>query len=229
MKKIHLLILIGAGILSFLFSFGASWFMKKNQPVLPPEPAKTQTENPQAASASGSLMPVPKALNAAEMDSLPQGLSERELENLIQDIRGRMQEYRSKEKKLSEEAERIQLAHQSLQEEIDRLNQLRNKISVLTQTLDEKEQAYKKTLLQIETIEQSNFQRLAATYDKMETTQASRILANMAAGSQSQDAIKILYYMTERTAAKVLGEIGTTQPDLAAMISIKLKRVQENG
>ena len=53
------------------------------------------------------------------------GLSERQLQNLIQDIRDRMQEYQNKEKQLTKEAERIELAHQSLQEEIDRLNQLR--------------------------------------------------------------------------------------------------------
>ena len=227
MKKIHLLIIIGAGILSFVLSFGVSWYLKKNQPVLPEDPSSTQmTEQP--VSAVGAL-PMPRSLNAAETDLMDLGLSERQLQNLIQDIRSRMQEYRNKEKQLMKEAERIELAHQSLQEEIDRLNQLRNKLSVLTQSLDDKEQLLKKTLLQVETIEQANFQRLAATYDKMETTQASTILTNMASGPQASDAIKILYYMSERTAAKVLGDIGTKQPELAAMISMKLKRVQESG
>ena len=228
MKKTHLLMMIGAGVLSFAFSFGASWYLKKNQPVLPEEPSDTQAAS-QKETSEGTFSSLPRTLRAADRDSLAPGLSERQLQSLIHDIRDRMQEYRSREKELAKEAQRIELAHQTLQEEIDRLNQLRNKISVLTQNLDEQEQQLKKTLLQVETIEQTNFQRLAATYDKMETTQASRILANMAAGPQASDAIKILYYMSERTAAKVLGEIGNSQPDLAAMISMKLKRVQENG
>lgn len=227
MKKIHLLIIIGAGILSFVLSFGVSWYMKKNQPVLPEDPSSTQLPE-QPVSTAGTLT-MPRSLNAAETDLMDLGLSERQLQNLIQDIRDRMQEYRNKEKQLMKEAERIELAHQSLQEEIDRLNQLRNKLSVLTQSLDDKEQLLKKTILQVETIEKANFQRLAATYDKMETTQASKILSNMASGPQASDAIKILYYMSERTSAKVLGDIGTTRPELAAMISMKLKRVQESG
>jgi flagellar motility protein MotE (MotC chaperone) len=228
MKKIQLFILIGAGILSFAVSFTVSRHLKKSRPVLPQEPAAAQTPGVQNASDTQSLL-TPRALQAAPDDSMNLGLTEQQLQNLIQDIRDRMQEYRTKEKQLTQEAERIQLAHQSLQEEIDQLNQLRNKLTVLTQNLDTREQQLKTTLLQIETVEQANFQRLAATYDKMDTTQAGRILATMASGPQASDAIKILYYMSERTAAKVLGEIGATQPDLAAMISMKLKRVKESG
>lgn len=228
MKKTHLLFIIIAGILSFASSFLVSWYMKKNQPVLPEDPSASQTDPDGQIAKPGSL-PLPRSLHAAEADSMDLGLSERQLQNLIQDIRDRMQEYQNKEKQLTKEAERIELAHQSLQEEIDRLNQLRNKLSVLTQSLDDKEQQLKKSLLQIEKVEQDNFKRLAATYDKMDTTQASRILSNMASGPQYSDAIKILYYMSERTSAKVLGEIGSNQPELAAMISMKLKRVQESG
>jgi flagellar motility protein MotE (MotC chaperone) len=227
MKKIQLFMMIGAGILSFALSFTVSRYLKKNQPVLPQEPATAQTPGPQDASDPQSLL-TPRALQAASDDSMDLGLTEQQLQNLIQDIRDRMQEYRSKENQLTQEAERIQLAHQSLQEEIDQLNQLRNKLTVLTQNLDTKEQQLKNSLLQIETVEQANFQRLGATYDKMDTTQAGRILGSMASGPQSTDAIKILYYMSERT-AKVLGEIGSSQPELAAMISIKLKRVKESG
>lgn len=218
--------MVGAGVLSFALSFGASWIWKRNQPVLPKETPQAQGPNQETRDDFSSL---PRALQAAETERSLPGLSERQLQGLIEDIRTRMQEYRSRETELEKEARRIELARQSLQEEIDRLNQLRNKIVMLTQNLDEKEQQYKQTLLNIKAIEAENFQHLAATYDKMDTTQAGRILANMATGPQAADAIKILYYMSERTAAKVLGEIGNSQPDLAALISIKLKRIQKNG
>lgn len=228
MKKKYLFMMIGAGVLSFALSFGVSRYLKKSQPILPEDPPPIQASGQEQTDDPPGVL-TPRALQAADADSAALGLSEQQLQSLIQDIRGRMQEYRSKEKQLNQEAERIQLAHQSLQEEIDRLNQLRNKLSVLTQNLDEKEQQLKNTLLQVETVEQTNFQRLAATYDKMDSIQAGRILATMASGPQSSDAIKILYYMSERTAAKVLGEIGSSQPELAALISIKLKRVKESG
>lgn len=223
MKKLHLLILIATGILCFAAAFGISWHLKKKQAANLPQPdAASAGEKPPAAPQTG-----PSYLQAASFEDSSLGLSERQLQSLIEDIRARMQEYRSKEQELAQEEQRIQMTHQTLQEEIDRLNHLRAKLAVLAQEVEEKQQQLQNSLLQIETLEQANFQRLAATYDKMDTTQAARILGTMAAGPQSADAIKILYYMSERTTAKVLGEIGSSQPELAAMINLKLKRIQE--
>jgi hypothetical protein len=41
------------------------------------------------------------------------------------------------------------------------------------------------------------------------------------------DAVKILYYMTERTKAKLLAELVNSEPSLAALLSQKLKTVAE--
>jgi flagellar motility protein MotE (MotC chaperone) len=41
------------------------------------------------------------------------------------------------------------------------------------------------------------------------------------------DAVKILHYMTERTKAKVLAELVTSEPKLAAVLCEKLKQVVE--
>ncbi|HOK65201.1 MAG TPA: hypothetical protein PK054_04605 [Anaerohalosphaeraceae bacterium] len=221
MKKFHLLILIATGLLCFAAAFGVSWHLKKKRAAAVPPPSAPAADNSAAAPKAG-----PSYLLAASDDNTP-GLSERQLQNLIEDIRARMQEYRTKEKQLAQEEQRIQMTQQTLQEEIDRLNQLRAKLAVLAQEVEQKQQELQKSVLQIEALEQANFQRLAATYDKMDTTQAARILAAMAAGPQASDAIKILYYMSERTTAKVLGEIGTAQPELASMINLKLKRIQE--
>jgi len=224
MKKIHLLILIAAGLSCFALSFGISWHLKKKRLAIPPQsPAASSSESSSAIDATSG----PSYLQAASTDEYTAGLSERQLQNLIEDIRERMREYQSKQKQLAQEEERIQLSRQTLQEEIDRLNELRVKLAALAQNLEEKQQQLQQSILQIEGIEQANFQRLAATYDKMDTTQAARILAAMAAGPQAADAVKILYYMSERTAAKVIGEIGAAQPETASMISLKLKQIQE--
>lgn len=52
-------------------------------------------------------------------------------------------------------------------------------------------------------------------------------MISMAASNQLQDSVKILYYMNERMAGKILSEIATTQPELASLISMHLKRVKE--
>lgn len=222
MKKLQLLILIATGLVCFASAFGISWHLKKKRAALAQPPAAEATESPAAA----AQKPGPSYLLAAPDDDSP-GLSERQLQNLMEELRARMQDYRAKEKQLAQEEQRIQMAHQTVQEEIDRLNQLRAKLAVLTQDIEQKQQQLQNSIIRIDAIEQANFQRLAATYDKMDTTQAARILAAMAAGPQVSDAVKILYYMSERTTAKILGEIGAAQPELASAINLKLKRVEE--
>jgi hypothetical protein len=61
----------------------------------------------------------------------------------------------------------------------------------------------------------------------MDPSQSGKIMMNMAANNQMADVVKILYYMNERNAARVLGEIGSTQPDVAAALSLQLKRVRQ--
>jgi flagellar motility protein MotE (MotC chaperone) len=61
----------------------------------------------------------------------------------------------------------------------------------------------------------------------MDTTQSAKILTTMASNNQIKDAVKILYYMSERNAGKLLGEIGTTRPDTASELSLQLKQIKE--
>ena len=44
----------------------------------------------------------------------------------------------------------------------------------------------------------------------------------------ADDAVKILHYMTDRTKAKVLAELSTAEPKLAAYFCQKLKQITEN-
>jgi hypothetical protein len=70
----------------------------------------------------------------------------------------------------------------------------------------------------------------------MDSASASKILVSMCMSqtqpgmidSQSSgfdEAVKILYYMTERTKAKLLAELTSAEPKLAAFLTQKLKRV----
>jgi flagellar motility protein MotE (MotC chaperone) len=46
-------------------------------------------------------------------------------------------------------------------------------------------------------------------------------------GGAIDDAVKILFYMTERTKAKLLAEMVTSEPKLAAILCQRLKRIVE--
>lgn len=231
MKKYQIMIVAAAGLLSFGASFGVNWFKQQKSAaaaVLPPEQTvldgrlKTaQSETVMSSSFSG--------LRDADTGQDQSGLSERQLQNLIYDVRQKMRDYAVRERELDQEAERIDIARISLQDDIEELNSLREKLDLTLAALKEKEEQIQKSVIEIESIERANIQRLAITYDRMDPAQAGKIMMSMAANNQLQDVVKILYYMNERNAGRVLGEIGTTRPEVAGILSLQLKRVKENG
>ncbi|RKY05801.1 MAG: hypothetical protein DRP65_12605, partial [Planctomycetota bacterium] len=86
----------------------------------------------------------------------------------------------------------------------------------------------------IEEAEKANLISVAATYDKMDPASASKILATMSKTNRQtpgqdtglDEAVKILYYMTERTKAKLLAELVSSEPALAATLCQRLKQVR---
>ena len=48
-------------------------------------------------------------------------------------------------------------------------------------------------------------------------------------GTSYDDAVKILHYMTERTKAKLLAELATSEPVLAADLCQRLKQIVEGN
>lgn len=231
MKKMQIIILALAGLLSFASAFTVSWVMKKKKAEalaaqLAEEEATQQANAINNAAAAGQgQASVIDFVGLGEETQL--GMTERQLKHLIHDIRDKLQENTKRQQELDTEAERLEISRNALQEDIDRLNELRDKLNVTLASIQQKEAQLQNSIVEIEAIERSNYQRLASMYDKMDSTQAGRVMISMAASNQLQDSVKILYYMNERIAAQLLGEIAVTQPDLASLISMQLKRVKE--
>jgi len=217
MKKIHIILLVAAGLASFAASFAVSRLLKKNTPA-----AAAAAQAPSQTSAEST------APAAQTDDDLEDGsLSEKQLKHLIADIREKMKEYQNRTKDFDLQAQRIETTKQTLQEDIERLSLLQNKLDITLVALTERRSALDKTVVEIKELEKNNLQRIAAFYDKMDPAQAGKILVSMASGSQLPDAVKILYYVSERTAGKLLGEISNTRPELASAICLHLKRIKE--
>ncbi|HML75689.1 MAG TPA: hypothetical protein PKB02_14465 [Anaerohalosphaeraceae bacterium] len=226
MKKIHIILLLAAGLLSFGSAFGVSFWLKKSRPV-PADQAAAQNNTSGQPSGNSSENSILESLMARSQTADDLGMSETQLKNLIFDIRQKMQEYNDKQKTLEQEKQQIEITRQTLQEEIEQLNQLQEKLNLTLISLKDKEKAIQNSVVEIETIERTNFQRIAGTYDKMDPAQAGKILATMVTNNQMPDAVKILYYMNERSAGKLLGEVGTNAPEVAAALSLQLKRIRE--
>jgi flagellar motility protein MotE (MotC chaperone) len=227
MKKAQLILIVLAGLLSFASTFTVSWIIKKNKAAAAAVQQAKQTDSQQIGSEAQRDFFDAMSTTAAAANPDDAGLSERQLQQLIYDIRSKLKEHRDRQKAMDAEAERIEISRQSLQEDIDRLNELQNKLNLTLAEIRQKEAALKGSLTEIEAIEKDNFQRLASTYDKMDATQAGVIMTTMATSNQLQDSVKILYYMSERQAGKLLAEIAAKQPELASTICMQLKRVKE--
>ncbi|MBN1818905.1 MAG: hypothetical protein JW828_16195 [Sedimentisphaerales bacterium] len=228
MKQIILLVVIG--IFSFVAAFGGTWWIKRNRAKVP-DPTSQQGsagQTPQTtadASAESRLLRPPAA---AGMDRIV-GMGEKELAGLIDDIRNKMKEYEIREKDLIVQEQRIQTARGVLQEEMDRLAKLNEHMTLTLEDLKRQDEQLKKTRIEIKSIEKANLQRLATTYDKMDAANAGKIMVSMMKNQQMDDAVKIVYYMSERTAAELLGQIASTQPDLAGVMSLELRKIKEEG
>ncbi|MBL7152234.1 MAG: hypothetical protein ISS79_00835 [Phycisphaerae bacterium] len=224
MKK-KLIITIAAGLLSFAGMFALAWLTAKTP----------TTTNAQQQAASGSeperKLPKPRALAAsldeATQNQMRRAMTEEQFENLVYEVRERIQEYEDKLRGLGSREQRLQTAHNELKKDIEELNNLRVKLASTIAGLKEERDRLEKTRVEIEKAEQANLMSMAAAYDKMDSASASTILTNMAKvqSGTPNDAIKILYYMGDRTKANLLAELANAEPELAAYFCQRLKQI----
>jgi predicted nuclease with TOPRIM domain len=179
---------------------------------------------------------------AAASGPMTRAMTEQQLRNLVQDVREKMQEYSNRLQALAVRERRLQMTQDVLKEDIESLNSLRIELASAIANLKSERDKLLKSRLEIDQAEKTNLVSIAATYDKMDVSGASKILANMCgtgnlsemqsveaghAGSSFDDAVKILHYMTERTKAKLLAELATSEPALAAALCQRLKQIVE--
>jgi flagellar motility protein MotE (MotC chaperone) len=227
MKKLHVILLAVIGIVSFTAAFGAGFIIKRNKAAAAAS-AAAETPPPAAAQETRTSSVKP-AFAVDSTDTIGEmNMSEGQLKSLIYDLRQKMQDAKSRQKELEQESGRIEITRQTLADEMEQLNQLRENLNQTLSALQEKERSIRETMTEIESVEKANLQRIAATYDKMDTTQSAKIVTAMVTNNQTKDAVKILYYMSERSAGKLLGEIGTTRPEAAGTLSLMLKQIKEN-
>lgn len=236
-KKV--IIITAAGLVSFVGAFVFAW-LTHSPPEKPADPSKesvvTQSQTEQEAASFETDM-----MGAVAQTSAPtkKSLTEQQLKELIQDVREKMREYENKVKGLAVQEKRVQVAQDVLKEEIENLNNLRIELASTIAQLRNEQDRLVRSRLEIDKSEKVNLVSIAATYDKMEAGSASTILMNMCKPGQTQDikagiasssmddAVKILHYMTERTKAKLLAELATTEPSLAASLCNRLKQIVE--
>ena len=155
--------------------------------------------------------------------------------HLAPEVREKIEDYNNKLKGLELKEQRLQIAQDVLKEDVEELNNLRVELTSIVASLKGERDKLLKSRVEVAQTEKANLMSIAATYDKMDATSAGKILTNMNQMESSRhrsdsgidDAVKILHYMTERTRAKLLAELVTSEPKLAAVLCRRLKQIIE--
>jgi len=242
MSKKFIIITAAAGLVSFAGAFVFTWLTHSPQVSLPDE----MEQQALAGDKSEPGLPQPQtgaiSTVAAASGPMTKAMTEQQLKNLIQDVREKMQEYSNRLQALAVRERRLQVTQDVLKEDVEDLNSLRIELASTIANLKSERDKLLKSRLEIGQTEKTNLVSIAATYDKMDVSGAIKIVTNMCAAqdtsemqaveagnvsSSFDDAVKILYYMTERTKAKLLAELATSEPALAAAMCKRLKHIVE--
>lgn len=222
----------GAGLVVFLVTILCVWFLMPkllsngasdpNQPNM----SATQDDSQVISYAEGPGMPEAK-LVLGEGGTIKRNLSEIQLKSLIFESRENIKAYKAKLKDLEVREERLQIAQTMLKQDIEALSNLRIELASTVTTLRDERDKLDQSLIKIDKTKINNLQQISATYDKMDSALAAKILLTMSQGrnGSSDDAVKILYYMTERVKAEVLASIAETEPAISAYYCSELKQV----
>ena len=226
MKKKMIFITLGAGIVGFAGMFAVAWFTKPAAPIPPVAQADSVSTD---AKTSEKDMAAEIAREAAFQGQARQTMTDQQLESLVFEVRQKIKEYDDKLRNLDVREQRLQAARLTLEKDIEEMTTLRLELASAVASLRTEQDKLSKSKVEIEKTETENLISIAATYDKMDAESAAKILMNMVknqnSNTASDDAVKILYYMTDRTKAKVLASLADTEPPVSAYICQRLKKL----
>jgi flagellar motility protein MotE (MotC chaperone) len=210
--------------------FMLAWFTK---PSIKTPDAEVAQPIVSAEESDVEKIPEPQASmgnSAGLIDSkIKKAMTEKQLKSLVYEVREKIQEYDNKLEDLKLREQKLRVAGDTLKNDIKHLDDLRLELASTVASLKTERDKLIKSRVEIANIEKSNLVSIAATYDKMDSTQAGKILTNMSQtqSNSADDAVKILYYMSDRTKAKVLASIAETEPTVSAYFCQKLKQIIE--
>ena len=233
MNKKLIIMTAVVGLVSLAGAFAFAWFTKTapaSQGDEPSEPAVAKRQDE-----LNLLQPEATVIGSggAVGNKMKKALTEKQLKSLIYDIQEKMQGYNNKLQSLQVREQRLQIAQSLIKNDIEELNNLRTELASTVASLKSERDKLLKSRVEIAQAEKANLISIAATYDKMKAAPASKILVNISRTQDGKgsynldDAVKILHYMTDRTKAKLLAELVTSEPKLAAALCQRLKQIVE--
>jgi pentatricopeptide repeat protein len=148
-------------------------------------------------------------------------LKERNFDELVRTLRDKQDEYRKRLTDLDQREKRLELAQETLKKQSLELENVRMQLVAQSAGVKEEQAKLQQSRIVVAEQERANIKKTAGIYEKMEPASCVKIIEGMCANNQMDEAVKILHYMSDRSAAKLLGEI--SDKAMAAKICVKLK------
>ena len=199
-------------------SFGVSYFVS---PWLGGDSVATLKIDEQKTPDSDTVIPG-APITPGSVQSATIAMKSQELRTLITELRLKLDNCRLKEEDLVEREKRARIAGDILKKEAQELEKLRLGLIPALQRYQEIKTDVEANQIQIAIEEDKNIKLLAGRYDSMAAEGAAAILTDLWTGSQQDLAVKILYYMQARSAAKVLTAISSSSQKRAAELAARL-------
>jgi flagellar motility protein MotE (MotC chaperone) len=231
-KKVIIIAAV-VGLVAFAGSFATGWLTRPKPAAGASEPNQSAAAQENEAAKGPAPRVPPPSLSPAmalsgEQGSSATSMTEEQLKDLIVEVREKIQQYDQKLAEVEKEKERLAIAQQTLKKDIETLNNLRVELAASVADVKSEREMLLKTRVEVATAEKTNLVAIAAAYDKTNmATGASKNGTAASSAANLDDAVKILFFMQDRTKAKVLAEMANQEPALAALLSQKLKQVQE--
>ena len=229
MNKKIIIMIAGASLLSFVGTFVFAWLTKPTPQAQPAETEQSTLARPEAE--LKLTQPQMPTADSVDRDTIvtKKSMTEDQLKSLVYEVREKIKEYDQKLQGLDIREQRLQTVQDVLKKDIEELNDLRIELASTVARLKSEQDKLLKSRVEIANAEKNNLISIATTYDKMDSASAGKILTNMsqAQPTNSDDAVKILHYMSERTKAKLLASIAETEPAISAYFCQRLKQIIE--
>jgi DNA repair exonuclease SbcCD ATPase subunit len=190
------------GVLA-IASFVASYFVTKHFTATPPEGLLLSTEDEK----------IPVDPDALLLNSMAQATGnqmtpkERQLDELIREVRAKIKDLERRERRLNEREKRLATASDQLKSQIKKLTDLKVELATAIGPLRAARQDIRRYRVLITSQEVANIAAAAKMWEKMEPSNAARLMVEMWQTKQGPAATKIFHMLSDKSKAAVMDEL----------------------
>lgn len=184
-------------------SFAASFFVTNRFTAVPPEGVLLTTE--------AEKIPVdPEALllnSMAQATGEEMTPKERQLDELIREVRAKMKDLERRERRLNEREKRLATSSEQLKAQIRKLTDLKVELAAAIGPLRAARQEIRRYHVLITSQEMANIETAAKMWEKMEPANAARLIVEMWQTKQGDAATKIFHMLSDKSKAAVMDQL----------------------